>query len=117
MRRNSRPSRNWRSGIIKRRLRKAIPAIWNLRDFSMRRRLLWPSLRAMKPLSECLLYTFIDTAYLKGREPEEVARQLCDGGSDLIQLRAKKSAIDEIRALAELIVPITHEAKVGFVIN
>src|SRR2546423_15610243 len=71
----------------------------------------------MKPLAECLLYTFIDTAYLKGREPQEVARQLCQGGSDLIQLRAKKSAIDEIRALAELIVPITREAKVGLIIN
>ena len=45
----------------------------------------------MKPLSECQLYTFVDTAYLRGRSSESVARSLCDGGSDLIQLRAKNS--------------------------
>jgi len=71
----------------------------------------------MKPLSECWLYTFVDTAYLHGRAPEMVAQQLCDGGSDLIQLRAKKSTPDEIRRLAEKILPITKRANVGLVIN
>ena len=42
---------------------------------------------------------------------------LCDGGSDLIQLRAKNSSPDEIRAMAEKIIPITKRANVGFVIN
>jgi thiamine-phosphate pyrophosphorylase len=71
----------------------------------------------MKPLAACRLYTFVDTAYLRGRAAEEVARQLCDGGSDLIQLRAKQSAPDEIRALAEKILPVTRRARVGLVIN
>jgi thiamine-phosphate pyrophosphorylase len=71
----------------------------------------------MKPLADCQLYTFVDTAYLHGRAPELVAQQLCDGGSDLIQLRAKNSTPDEIRALAEKILPVTHRAKVGLVIN
>ena len=71
----------------------------------------------MKPLAECKLYTFVDTAYLNGRAPELVARQLCDGGSDLIQLRAKKSSPDEIRAMAEKILPVTRHANVGLVIN
>jgi thiamine-phosphate pyrophosphorylase len=71
----------------------------------------------MKPLADCKLYTFVDTAYLNGRPPELVAQQLCDGGSDLIQLRAKKSSPDEIRALAENILPITRRANVGLVIN
>ncbi|MEI8288730.1 MAG: thiamine phosphate synthase [Verrucomicrobiota bacterium] len=71
----------------------------------------------MKPLADCRLYTFVDTAYLHGRAPERVAQMLCDGGSDLIQLRAKKSAPDEIRALAERILPVTRRANVGFVIN
>jgi thiamine-phosphate pyrophosphorylase len=35
----------------------------------------------------------------------------------LIQLRAKNSTPDEIRALAEKILPVTHRAKVGLVIN
>jgi len=71
----------------------------------------------VKPLADCKLYTFIDTAYLNGRAPELVAQQLCDGGSDLIQLRAKKSSPDEIRAMAEKILPVTRRANVGLVIN
>lgn len=71
----------------------------------------------MKPLADCKLYTFVDTAYLHGRAPELVAQQLCDGGSDLIQLRAKKSSPEEIRAMAEKILPITKRANVGLVIN
>jgi len=71
----------------------------------------------VKPLADCKLYTFVDTAYLHGRAPELVAQQLCDGGSDLIQLRAKNSSPDEIRAMAEKILPITKRANVGLVIN
>lgn len=71
----------------------------------------------MKPLTDCKLYTFVDTAYLNGRAPELIVQQLCDGGSDLIQLRAKKSTPDEIRRMAEKILPITKRAKVGLVIN
>lgn len=71
----------------------------------------------MKPLSDCRLYTFVDTAYLHGRKPEWVAQQLCDGGSDLIQLRAKNSSPEEVRRMAEAILPITRRAGVGLVIN
>lgn len=71
----------------------------------------------MKPLTDCRLYTFVDRAYLRGRPPEDVARQLCDGGSDLVQLRAKDTAADEVEALAERLLPITTRAGVGLVIN
>jgi thiamine-phosphate pyrophosphorylase len=71
----------------------------------------------MKPLLECRLYAFVDTAFLHGRAPDVAARQLCDGGADLIQLRAKKSPPGEIRRLAETILPITRQANVGMVIN
>jgi thiamine-phosphate pyrophosphorylase len=71
----------------------------------------------MKPLSECRLYAFVDTAYLHGRAPELVAQQLCDGGADLIQLRAKQSSPEEIRSMAEKILPITRRANVGLIIN
>jgi thiamine-phosphate pyrophosphorylase len=46
-----------------------------------------------------------------------IVQRLCDGGSDLIQLRAKKSSPDEILELAELILPITRRAGIGLVIN
>jgi thiamine-phosphate pyrophosphorylase len=71
----------------------------------------------VKPLADCKLYTFVDTAYLHCRAPELVAQQLCDGGSDLIQLRAKNSSHQEIRRMAEKIIPITKRANVGLVIN
>jgi thiamine-phosphate pyrophosphorylase len=71
----------------------------------------------MKPLSECRLYAFVDTVYLRGRAPEDVAEQLCDGGADLIQLRAKQSPLDEVRRLGEAILPVTQRAGVGLVIN
>ena len=71
----------------------------------------------MKSLSDCRLYTFVDTAYLHGRAAELVAKQLCDGGSDLIQLRAKKSSPGEIRKMAEAILPVTRRAGIGLVIN
>ena len=71
----------------------------------------------MKPLEECRLYAFVDTAYLRGRPPEVLAQQLCDGGADLIQLRAKTSTPAEIQQMAEAILPVTRRAGVGLVIN
>lgn len=71
----------------------------------------------MKPLSDCLLYSFIDTAWLGKRDPATVAQQLCDGGSDLIQLRAKGASRDEVWRLIEQIQPVTYQADVGLVIN
>src|ERR1041385_2969052 len=77
-----------------------------------------PTSRAMtKPLDQCLLYTFVDTAYLHARAPADIAKQLCDGGSDLIQLRAKNWTIEEVRQLAEKIAPIIREAGAALVIN
>lgn len=71
----------------------------------------------MKPIADCRLYTFVDTAYLHGRNPAEVARQLCLGGSDIIQLRAKASYGDDVARLAEQILPVTRAAGVWLVIN
>jgi thiamine-phosphate pyrophosphorylase len=71
----------------------------------------------MKPFVQCRLYAFIDTAYLGGRAPAEVARQLCDGGADAIQLRAKNSARAEILRIAGEVLPILRDAGVGLVIN
>lgn len=79
--------------------------------------MIFPRGNNMKTLADCKLYTFVDTAYLHGRAPESVAQQLCDGGSDLVQLRAKNSLPENIRRMAEAIIPITKRAGVGLVIN
>lgn len=73
--------------------------------------------RLVKSLTDCQLYTFVDTAYLHGRDPALVAQQLCEGGSDLIQLRAKNAPRDEVRRMAGAIHPITQRAGVWLVIN
>lgn len=74
-------------------------------------------MNSLPPLRDCRLYTFVDTAYLHGRDPADVCRQLCEGGSDLIQLRAKNSTPTEVRALAEKLLTITAAANVWLVIN
>jgi thiamine-phosphate pyrophosphorylase len=71
----------------------------------------------MRPLSECRLYTFVDTAYLRGRAPEFVADQLCEGGADIIQLRAKGATSEEVRLMAKEVLSVTRPAGVGLVIN
>ncbi len=71
----------------------------------------------MNSFTQSRLYTFVDTAYLRGRLPRDVACELCEGGSDVIQLRAKQSTPDEIQRMAEAILPITQAAGVPLVIN
>ena len=71
----------------------------------------------MKPLDQCRLYTFIDTAFLHGRDPAEVARQLCRGGADLVQVRAKDSTAAQVRDLAAQVLPVLRDAGVGMVVN
>lgn len=71
----------------------------------------------MKPLSDCRLYGFVDTAYLRGRAPEEVARALCEGGADLVQLRAKNSSKDDVHQMGLQLAPVLRQAGVGLVIN
>ena len=86
-------------------------------DFAFQISDFYSTLPHMKPLAACRLYTFVDTAFLHGRAPEALARQLCDGGADLVQLRAKNVPLDEVRRMAEAILPVTRTAGVGLVIN
>jgi len=71
----------------------------------------------MKPLDECVLYTFIDSAYLHGRDIGMLARELCDGGSDLIQLRAKDWPPEKVEEAARIVAPILRANEVRLVIN
>jgi len=68
-------------------------------------------------LQACRLYGFVDTAYLAGRRPGEVARMLVEGGADIIQLRAKTESPAQIAAMAKAILPITRSAGVPVIIN
>ena len=71
----------------------------------------------MKPIRDCRLYTFVDTAYLKGRDPVAVAAALCEGGSDIVQIRAKGLPPSDVRRLVETVVPVLASAGVAAVVN
>lgn len=71
----------------------------------------------MKPITDCHLYAFVDTAYLQGRRPEALVQALCEGGADLIQLRAKTCSKSEIKHLAQAVLPVVRKFNVGLVIN
>ena len=66
-------------------------------------------------LADCRLYAFVDSAYLHGREPAELAQQLCEGGADILQLRAKDWTESEVRKPPRHL--ITRAAEVPLVIN
>lgn len=71
----------------------------------------------MRKIEDCRLYTFIDGAYLNGREPGDVARALIEGGSDIIQLRMKDASPEEVFKTAQSVVKITQAASIPLVIN
>jgi thiamine-phosphate pyrophosphorylase len=68
-------------------------------------------------LARCHLYGFIDTAYIEGLDPGDVARDLIAGGVDIIQVRAKeKSHLDRID-LGRKVVSAAFQYKVPVIIN
>lgn len=71
----------------------------------------------MRSLADARLYAFVDSAWLHGRSPEDVARRLCAGGADLIQLRAKDWPGERISRVADELLPICEDAGVRLVIN
>ena len=71
----------------------------------------------MKSLAECRLYGFVDSAYLHGREPAVLARLLCEGGVDIIQLRAKDWSREQVRRVAGDLLRVTRNHGVRLVIN
>ncbi len=71
----------------------------------------------LKPLGQCRLYGFVDEAYRGNREHEDLAKALCDGGADIIQLRMKGASAAQILEAAEKIAPVTASSGVHLVIN
>ncbi|MGE3312659.1 MAG: thiamine phosphate synthase [Limisphaerales bacterium] len=69
------------------------------------------------PLDACRLYAFVDSGYLHGRDPLDLAARLCEGGADLVQLRAKDWPPDRVERLAEEMLPLCEANGVNLVIN
>jgi thiamine-phosphate pyrophosphorylase len=71
----------------------------------------------MRPVADCRLYGFLDTAYLGVRDPLDVARKLISGGVDILQLRAKTWCWNDIVTVARRLLPLARAAGVPLIIN
>jgi len=71
----------------------------------------------VKPLSACSLYGIVDLGYIAPTEVQSVAAQMCAGGCDILQLRAKGRPEQEIEDLARELAPLCAAAGVPFLIN
>jgi thiamine-phosphate pyrophosphorylase len=68
-------------------------------------------------IASCRLYGFIDTAYLEGRDPGEVARQLIAGGVDILQVRAKQRSHAERVGIGLKVVEAAFPHEVPVILN
>lgn len=68
-------------------------------------------------LSRSRLYGILDLSYIDPADAVRVAESLIQGGVDLLQLRAKGQAPDEIEKLAIQVLPVTRKAGVPLIIN
>lgn len=71
----------------------------------------------MKTLADCYLYGIVDLGYVAAENVERVAESMCAGGCDILQLRAKNFADEEIEALGIRLAPICEKAGVPLIIN
>jgi thiamine-phosphate pyrophosphorylase len=63
------------------------------------------------------LYGFIDTAYLAGRKPAEVARELIAGGVDILQVRAKDVHTPQRIELVLAVIGVAMPRNVPVIVN
>jgi thiamine-phosphate pyrophosphorylase len=68
-------------------------------------------------LSRCRLYGILDLSYVDSSKAGKVARQMIDGGVDLIQLRAKGRPSVEIARIAAELHGLTAERDIPLLIN
>ena len=71
----------------------------------------------MKDLKHSHLYTIIDTGFVSGKDMLTVTRQLLEGGSDIIQLRAKAQTRDEHIDMLDMLMPLFENLNIPLVIN
>ena len=70
-----------------------------------------------KRLAKARLYGILDLGYIAEDSLERMAAQLCEGGVDIVQLRAKGRDECAIEEMANRVAPILRDADVPFIIN
>ena len=68
-------------------------------------------------VTEHRLYAILDLAYVRDENAANVAKELVQGGADLVQLRGKGRTVDELAVLAEKLLPICDEGGVPLIVN
>jgi len=68
-------------------------------------------------LQNAKLYGILDLGYVLPERVENMTEALCEGGVDLLQLRAKKLNVAEVEKLALRMLPITRALGVPLIIN
>ncbi len=79
----------------------------------------WPQRMqcCMKRIQDAQLYGIVDLGYVEPKDVWRMTQALCDGGVDVLQLRAKKIVKSEVERLARLMLPVTRDHGVPLVIN
>jgi thiamine-phosphate pyrophosphorylase len=72
---------------------------------------------AFTKLQAARLYGIVDLGYVSTCELVSMTRSLCDGGVDVLQLRAKDFKAGEIETFARSLLPVTRDFGVPLVIN
>jgi thiamine-phosphate pyrophosphorylase len=68
-------------------------------------------------ITSARLYGFVDTAYLAGRDPGELAQAMIAGGVDLIQVRAKTESHPRRVELGLTVVQVARERAIPVIMN
>lgn len=71
----------------------------------------------MKSIQDARLYGIVDLGYVNPSAVWRMTQALCEGGVDVLQLRAKNMVKSEVERLARLMLPVTREHGVPLVIN
>jgi thiamine-phosphate pyrophosphorylase len=71
----------------------------------------------LKRIEECRLYGILDLGYVDAGAATDAVARMVEGGVDVIQLRAKNLAVEEIEQIGVRIEPITKWSGVPLIIN
>ena len=77
----------------------------------------FPLFSLMIALADALLYGILDLGYVAAADAPEMARNMVEGGVEVLQIRAKGLIAPDVLALAALVQPATAKAGVLLIIN
>jgi thiamine-phosphate pyrophosphorylase len=68
-------------------------------------------------LAEARLYGIVDLGYVSANAVVQATHELCEGGVDVLQLRAKNQELADIGSMAREIAPICRQYGIPFIVN